>query len=336
LANDTRRICEKIRQAETLPAGFHNEEWGTFMKLRNQKTGIVAAFPYLLPSLLGMALFSVLPIVASLCISMTRWSGMTHVSIFHGFFTFVKENFIGFQNYAAVFQEKEIWTVLSHNAYFLVLYMPLMLCMSLILAVIVGSDHKAVGVYRVIYYIPVLTSWVAGALIWKWVLSSQYGPINDILGFVGIKGPAWLQSEIWAMPSIVLASVWKDMGFYGMIFLGGLQSISPEYYEAAKIDGASAWQRFKRITLPLLSPTTFYVMILSLINAFQIFPQVMVMTTDAGPNGATQVMVERIYKFAFSFGKMGYAASYSWILFAIIFAITIFQNLMQRKWVHYE
>jgi len=138
------------------------------------------------------------------------------------------------------------------------------------------------------------------------------------------------------MPSIVLASVWKDMGFYGMIFLGGLQSISPEYYEAAKIDGANSWQRFRRITLPLLSPTTFYVMMLSLINAFQIFPQVMVMTTDAGPNGATQVMVERIYKFAFSFGKMGYAAAYSWILFAIIFAITIFQNLMQRKWVHYE
>src|SRR5665647_2044690 len=146
-----------------------------FMKLRNQKRGIVAAIPYLLPSLIGMAVFSVLPIVASLCISMTNWSGMTRVSIFHGFFDFVKENFIGLQNYTAIFQEKEIWTVLSHNAYFLCMYMPLMLVMSLILAVIVGSDHKAVGVYRIIYYIPVLTSWVAGALIWRWVLSSEYG-----------------------------------------------------------------------------------------------------------------------------------------------------------------
>jgi len=128
------------------------------MKLRNQKTGIVAAIPYLLPSLIGMAVFSVLPIVASLCISMTNWSGMTRVSIFHGFFNFVRENFIGLQNYAAIFQEKEIWTVLGHNAYFLVLYMPLMLVMSIMLALIVGSDHRAVGVYRIIYYIPVLNS----------------------------------------------------------------------------------------------------------------------------------------------------------------------------------
>jgi len=306
-----------------------------FMKIRNQKTGTLAAIPYLLPSLLGMAVFSILPIIASLCISVTDWSGLTRVSIFHGFFTFVKENFIGFRNYREIFAEKEIWSVLGHNLYFLVLYMPLMLIMSLLLAAICGADHKAVGIYRIIYYIPVLTSWVAGALIWRWVLSTQYGPINGFLDLFGIKGPAWLQSEVWAMPSIVLASVWKDMGFYGMIFLGGLQSISPDYYEAAKIDGATAWQRFRAITLPLLSPTTFYVIMLSLINAFQIFPQVMVMT-DAGPNGATQVMVERIYTFAFNFGKMGYASAYSWILFIILFAVTIFQTSMQRKWVHYE
>jgi len=305
------------------------------MKLRNRNQGILTALPYLLPSLAGMAVFSALPIAVSLCISLTGWSGMTRVSIFHGFSTFVKENFIGIKNYIDIVKDGEIWSVLGHNAYFLILYMPLMVIMSLIVALLTGSKHRGVGAIRVIYYIPVLTSWVAGALIWRWVLSTQYGPINAILEMVGIQGPAWLQSKVWAMPAIVLASVWKDMGFYGMIFMGGLQGISPEYYEAAQIDGANSWQRFLKITLPLLSPTTFYVVMLSLINAFQIFPQVMVMT-NAGPNGATQVMVERIYTYAFSFGKMGYASAYSWILFVIIFVITIFQNFMQRKWVHYE
>lgn len=306
------------------------------MKRRKMKTGILTAFPYLFPSLLGMAAFSVLPIVASLFISLTDWGGMTRVSIFHGFFAFVRENYIGFKNYLSIFQDGEIRTVLGHNAYFLVLYMPMMLAMSLLVASIISKDRKVIGVYRVIYYIPVLTSWVAGALIWRWVLSSEYGPINGILEIIGIKGPAWLQSEVWAMPAIVIASVWKDMGFYGMIFLGGLHNINPEYYEAAKIDGANSWQTFRKITLPLLSPTTFYIIMLSVIGAFQIFPQIMIMTRNAGPNGATQVMVERIYTYAFSYGEMGYAAAYSWIFFAIIFAVTIFQNIVQRKWVHYE
>ncbi len=306
------------------------------MKLRNQKTGILTALPYLLPSLLGMAIFSVLPIIASLCISMTSWSGMTHVSIFHGFFTFVKEHFIGFQNYMTIFEEKEIWTVLGHNAYFLILYLPLMFIMSLLLAAIVGADRKAVGVYRVIYYIPVLTSWVAGALIWKWVLSSQYGPINDLLGFVGIEGPAWLQSEVWAMPSIVLASVWKDMGFYGMIFLGGLQSINPEYYEAAKIDGANAWQRFRKITLPLLSPTTFFLLIMFSISSFQVFGPIMVMTPDGGPLNTTSVVVFRLYREAFSYYRFGYASAMAFVLFLFVIFLTAFQVKTIERTVHYE
>jgi multiple sugar transport system permease protein len=172
-------------------------------------------------------------------------------------------------------------------------------------------------------------------MIWRWLLSPYYGPINAVLGFAGLQGPGWLYDTVWAMPGIVLASVWKDMGFYGLIFLAGLQSISVGYYEAAEIDGATRWQRFRKVTLPLLSPTLFFVMIISIINSFQLFPQVMIMT-QGGPHGSTQVMVERIYNYAFTYYKMGYATALSWVLFAIIFVVTFFQLRMQKRWVHYD
>lgn len=311
---------------------------GVMMKKRKSTHGLLKALPYMAPSLAGLALFSLIPILASLGISVTGWSGMSRVSLFNGFFTFVGKNFVGLKNFGDILSDKEVWQVLSHNAYFIVLYLPLMLVLALLVANIIHHKSRAAGIYRVLYYIPVLTSWVAGALIWKWLLSPEYGPINNALALFGINGPLWLQSETWAMPSIVLASVWKDIGFYGMILLGGLIGINPEYYEAAQIDGANAWQKFSRITVPLLSPILFYVVMLSLINAFQLFPQVMVMTknAEAGPNGVTMVMVERIYKYAFKFGKMGYAAAYSWILFVVIFAFTALQNSLQKRWVHYD
>ncbi|RCW60374.1 binding-protein-dependent transport system inner membrane component [Halanaerobium sp. ST460_2HS_T2] len=137
------------------------------------------------------------------------------------------------------------------------------------------------------------------------------------------------------MPGIVLASIWKDVGFFGLILFSGLRGISPTYYEAAKIDGANSWQRFKNITLPLISPTLLFVIIISLINSFQLFPQVMIMT-QGGPNGATQVMVERIYKYAFQYYKMGYASAFSWLLFIIVFVVTLVQMKLQKRWVHYE
>ncbi|MBG0767655.1 carbohydrate ABC transporter permease [Sphaerochaeta halotolerans] len=302
------------------------------------RRGIRVALPYLLPSLLGALLFAILPIIISLLLSVTNWSGMSRIRLTDGFLKFVAEHFVGLENTKAILADSEFWRALSHNLYFVVLYLPLMLVLSMICALIINAPNRGANVYRVVYYLPVLTSWVAGSLIWKWLLSPVYGPINNFLAIIGIEGPLWLQSEVWAMPSIVLASIWKDMGFYAMILLGGLKSINTEYYEAARIDGASKAQMFARITLPLLSSVLFYVSMLSMINAFQLFPQVMVMTKDgnAGPNGATMVMVERIYKYAFRYGKMGYAAAYSWILFVIIMAFTYIQKRGEKRWVNYD
>ncbi|MBD2843747.1 sugar ABC transporter permease [Paenibacillus sp. IB182496] len=288
-------------------------------------------FLFLLPSCAGLLVFSIIPIFYSFVISLTDWNGLNAWDAAAGV-----PAFRGMGNYAEILSGAEFWRVLRNTFYYIVLYIPLILIFSIAAAVLLNNAFRGMGVYRVLFFIPVLTSWVAGSLIWKWLLSAEYGPVNELLSFVGIQGPAWLQDPTWAMPGIVMASIWKDMGFFSLIMLGGLQGINPNYYEAAQIDGASFWRRFTAITLPLLSPVLFFVMIICVINSFQLFPQVMIMTTDAGPFGATQAMVERIYKYAFKYYKMGYASSFSWILFVIIFVFTVVQFRLQKKWVHYD
>ncbi len=297
---------------------------------RKELKKIGQAIPFMLPSFVGMIVLGLCPIVLAIGLSLTDWSGLEKFSM-----QIISDNFIGIKNYVAILTDKEFWNTLKNVLYFVVLYIPLAFLFSMIVALILNTDKPGTGILRVLYYIPVLTSWVAASLIWKWVLSSQYGVINNILSLVGITGPDWLTNVKWAMPGIVLASVWKDMGFYGLYIFGGLRGIDPTYYEAARIDGAGKASILFKITIPLLSPTLFYCLIMSLINAFQLFPQVMIMT-EGGPHGATQVMVERIYTYAFSYFKMGYASAYSWILFFIIFVLTLVQLKVQKAWVHYE
>lgn len=290
----------------------------------------IQAVPFMLPSVLGMVIFSFLPIVISILISLTDWNGLDKLNA-----QTLKECMVGFSNYIAILKSSEFWNVLWHTVCYIILYIPLVLVMSLFIASILNRNMKGIGIFRILYYIPVLTSWVAASLIWKWVLSPQYGVINQLLGYIGITGPNWLTDKVWAMPAIVLASVWKDMGFYGLFLLSGLKAIDIGYYEASRVDGAGKVRQFFSITLPLLTPSLFFCIIMALINAFQLFPQVQIMT-EGGPNGATQVMVERIYTYGFKYFKMGYAAAYSWILFVIIFALTLVQMKLQKRWVYYE
>ncbi len=300
-------------------------------KSRLQQEGLKVAAPFLLPSLIGMLVFSLLPLAISGIISLTDWNGLDQL-LTPGMF---QEHFIGVDNFKAILSSDEFWQVLGNTCYYIVLYIPFMLIASLPVAQLLSQRRRGVTAFRVIYYIPVLTSWVAASLIWKTVLSPKYGALNNLLAVLGIEGPGWLLDETWAMPAVVLVSVWKDMGFFGLILLSGMISIDRGYYEAAELDGAGAWTKFLRITLPLMTPSIFYVLIVSLINAFQLFPQIMIMT-DGGPNGATQVMVERIYKYGFRYYRMGYAAAFSWILFVIIMVCTFIQMKGQKRWVNYD
>lgn len=291
---------------------------------------ILQAMPFMLPSFLGMLVFSLFPVLIAVFLSFTDWNGLEKLSIE----TF-GEHFVGLQNYISLLTGTEFWTVLLHTLYYIVLYIPLVFVTSMGIALLLHKNKKGTAVFRVLYYIPVLTSWVAASLIWKWVLSPQYGILNQILAAIGIKGPGWLTNEIWAMPGIVLASVWKDMGFFGLFLLSGLSAIDPTYYEAARVDGANKVIIFLKVTLPLVTPSIFFCLVMSLINAFQLFPQVQIMT-GGGPGDVTQVMVERIYTYGFSYFRMGYASAYSWLLFVIIFVLTMLQMKLQNGWVHYE
>lgn len=303
---------------------------------KTRQAGWKAALPFLLPSMVGFTLFSILPMITQLFISVTDWDGLSELTLFSDFGGFMQQFFVGLQNYVEIFTSKELYQVLGNTLWFVVLYIPLMLVAAMAVALVLNSKIRGVGFLRVVYYIPVITSWVAGALIWKWALSPQYGIINSLLGLVGIDGPNWLQSSQWAIPAIVLASVWKDMGYFGLMLMAGLQGINRQYYEAAAIDGAGKVKQFFRITLPLLTPTLFFIMIISLISSFQLFPQIMIMTPDGGPGGATMMLVERIYKYGFRYYEMGYASAYSWILFAILLVLTGIQMKLQKKWVNYD
>jgi multiple sugar transport system permease protein len=211
---------------------------------------------------------------------------------------------------------------------------PLDIVCALSLALLLNRPIRGMAAYRAIYFVPVVTSLIAVAMVWQWLYHTEVGVVNYLFNLVGLPGVNWLGSTEWAMPAVIFMSVWKAMGYYAVIFLAGLQGIPTHLYEAASVDGASGSQRFWKITLPLLSPTMFFVLVISIIQAFQVFAQVFIMT-KGGPGNATQTIVYFIYNSGFVWFRMGYAAAASWILFAIIFAITAIQAVWQRRWVHY-
>jgi multiple sugar transport system permease protein len=288
---------------------------------RGWRLGLVAA-TFLLPSLLPLALFIVGPMLASLGVSLLRWDLLRPPRL------------VGLDNYARLLDDPAFHAALWHTALFIAGYLPLVLAGGLLIALALNERLRGLAIFRAVYFLPVVTSWVVVALVWKWLLNPASGVVNAGLAIVGIEGPGWWTDPAWAMPSIILASAWKDLGFVMVILLAGLQAIPPEYYEAAEVDGAGRRARFRHVTLPLLSPAIFFVLVISLINSFQVFDQVWIMT-GGGPAGATSVVVEQIVKNAFSYGQMGYASAMSWVLFAVILAITLVQFRLQRRWVNY-
>lgn len=278
---------------------------------------------FLLPSLIGLLLFTTLPILSSLGLTLFEWDLLT------------PPKFVGLDNFRRLLADDDFWRALKNTLFYIITYIPLVMVSSLTIAVILNQKLKGLMFFRAAFFIPVVSAWVAIALLWKWIFNPRFGLFNYALSFLGIEGPAWLFDPQWAMPAVVITSVWKDIGFLMVMFLAGLQAIPGVYYEASSIDGASNWQRFRFITLPLLSPTAFFALIISLINAFQVFDQVWIMT-EGGPAGATSVLVELIVKNAFSYSRMGYASALSWVLFLLVFTVTVMQMRLQRRWVTYE
>ncbi|PZF81481.1 carbohydrate ABC transporter permease [Jiangella anatolica] len=304
---------------------------GTPSRRRNRNTlryggnrlryaGIVALF--LAPSLVPLTLFTLVPMVSSLWVALHDWNLITPME------------FVGLDNFRDLLTDGGTWAAFGHTLGYIAGYLPLVYLLGLAAALALNTALKGRNVFRAAYFLPVVTSWVVVALLWRWLLSPANGLVNHLLGLVGIDGPGWWTDPTWAMPSVILASAWKDLGFVMIILLAGLQAIPGELYDAARVDGTSAWQRFRYVTLPLLSPSTFFVVVISLINGFQVFDQVYVMT-GGGPAGSTEVVVQQIYDLTFRYGRAGDASALSWLLFVVVLIVTIVQVRGQRRWVTY-
>lgn len=283
----------------------------------------VWGYLFLLPNIIGFLIFTALAVVAAFFLSLTEWDLLT------------PPKFIGLANYYKLLTNDPVFRqTLTNTIYFVAGVVPLDIICALLLALLLNRPIRGMAFYRAIYFVPVVTSLIAVAIVWQWLYHTEVGMVNYLLAAVGLPRVNWLGSTEWAMPAVILMSVWKAMGYYAVIFLAGLQGIPTHLYEAASIDGANSWQRFWKITLPLLSPTMFFVLVISIISAFQVFGQIFIMTRG-GPGNATATIVYFIYNNGFVWFRMGYAAAASWILFAIIFAVTIIQTVWQRRWVHY-
>jgi multiple sugar transport system permease protein len=288
---------------------------------RGRRKAVTATF-FLAPSLVPLLLFTLVPMAGSLGLSFFRWDLLRPPS------------FIGLANFQNVLVDPNFQAAVGHTLFFIAGYLPLVYVGGLVLALALNQRLRGMGFFRAAYFLPVVTSWVVVAIMWRWLLNPGTGIVNYALGLVGIQGPGWWTDPTWAMPSIIIASAWKDLGYVMILLLAGLQAIPPDYYEAASVDGASRWARFRHITLPLLTPASFFVLIISLINSFQVFDQVWVMT-GGGPAGASSVVVEQVYVNAFRYSQMGYASAMSWLLFVVILAVTLVQFRLQKRWVNY-
>lgn len=283
----------------------------------------LTAYLFVLPGLAGFLVFMVIPVVVSLGLSLFEWELL------------LPPRFAGLSNYQALLKDKQFHQVLRNTVYYVAGVVPLNIVMSLGLALWLNQRLRMIGFYRSVFFLPVVTVTVAVSLIFKFMYEPQVGLINTALRALGLPGPNWLGTTAWAMPALTLMSVWKGFGYNMVLFLAGLQGIPRTVYEAASIDGAGTWQRFRHITLPLLSPTTFFAVVMTIISSFQVFDQARVMT-NGGPASATNTIVLYIFQNGFEYFKMGYASAVAWVLFAAIFLLTLLQMRLQRQWVHYD
>lgn len=282
-----------------------------------------AGYLYIGPVLLWFIVFNVFPMVVGLALSLTNWNILN------------PPRFIGLTNFVALVSDSLFWQSMGNTLYFAIATVGLGTALSLGLALALNQKLRFVSLYRTIFFLPAVTALIAVAMVWRWLYDNEYGWINWALSLVSIPPLNWLGDPLLAMPAVILMSVWRSAGFNTIIFLAGLQGIPSEYHEAASIDGAGRWQRFLHITLPLISPTTFFVAVNSLIAAWQVFDQVWAMT-QGNPEHSTTTIVFLIYANGFEWGKTGYASAMAYALFLVIMLFTWVQFKLQKRWVFYQ
>ncbi|ALS29853.1 ABC transporter permease [Paenibacillus sp. 32O-W] len=296
--------------------------WPRSKRLTRTQREAIDCYVFISPAVLGLLLFMLGPIVFSAYISFTDYDILS------------TPEWVGLQNYAELFRDPFFWLSLKITFIYAIVSVPLGLIVALLLAMLLNQSLKGIYLFRVIYYLPAVISGVAVALLWKWIFNPEFGLLNWFLGLFGIKGPMWIFSEDWALPSIIIMSLWS-VGGSMLIYLAGLQGIPTELYEAAEIDGANRFRRFLNVTLPMLSPVIFFNLVMGIIGSLQVFTEGYVMT-QGGPNNSTLFSVLYLYRQAFNYFSMGYASAMAWVLFLIILALTLLVFRSSPMWVFYE
>jgi multiple sugar transport system permease protein len=293
-------------------------------KRRRQISKNLVAYSFILPNLLGFALFTLVPIVFSMVLAFTEWDGANDIT------------WVGLENFREMQEDKTFNIALHNTLWYVTGTVPLTMACALGLAVLLNQPIRGRSIFRTIYFFPYVSSIVAVAVVWNMLFYPSAGPVNEFLRTVGVENPPrWSASIEWAMPTVVLASVWRGMGYYMVIYLAALQGIPAILYEAAEIDGANAWQKFRFITVPMLTPATFFISIMLTISSFKVFDLILVMT-NGGPGRATNVLVIHAYNTAFRQFKFGYSSAIAMVLFALVMCITIIQFYMEKRWVEYS
>lgn len=316
------------------------------MKRKKYWKETLEAYLYLLPTLAILGMFSFYPVVKSVIISFYDWHLLRK-----------EQYFIGFENYQKLLSDRNFLLAISNTFRYVIGFVPISICLALIIAVLLNNKIRWRGALRLAYFLPWVTSSVAISMVWRWIYNQHYGLLNMALAnlawFVNkvvelvtfgsvaqvwqFSNINWLMEPRWTIINIVIISVWKSIGYYVVIFLAGLQNVPGELYEAAEVDGANSWQSFWKITLPLISPTTFFISIIAIIGAFKMFTEIYVLYTGSpGPLSSGLTIVYYVYRNAFERYRMGYASAAAYILFAIIFVFTLIQMYASKRRVHYD
>lgn len=304
-----------------------NRSYGAAEKSRRRRLGLrqkeaIECYIFMLPVILGLLLFYLGPMIASFLFSFTDYDMLSTAS------------WVGLDNYQALINDSIFWKSLRVTLVYSAVSVPVVLVLALALAMLLNQKMRGMTFFRTVYYLPTVMSGVAVATLWRWIFNDQFGILNLLLEKVGIVGPPWLSSETWALPALIITSFWT-VGGTMIIFLAGLQGIPADLYEAAQIDGAGQWSRFRNITWPLISHVTFFNLVLGIINALQVFSEAFVLT-GGGPNNSTLLLSVYLYRNAFQYLKMGYASAIAWIMFMIVLLLTLFVFKSAPTWVHYQ
>lgn len=281
------------------------------------------AYTFILPNFIGFVFLTLLPIVFSFVLSVMKWDSANPMV------------FVGLDNFRKMANDTTFIISLKNTIYYALGTVPFTMIISLGLAMLLNSKIKGKVFFRTVFFFPYVASLVAIAVVWNMIFHPDMGPVNSILSAIGVENlPRWAASTTWALPTVIGLSIWKGIGYYMIVYLAALQGIPKELYEAAQIDGANGWQSFRKITWPMLTSATFFVVMMLTIAAFKVF-DTMYITTQGGPGRATNVLVYHIYNKAFISFEFGYASALSVILFAIVLTITLIQFAMEKKFVSY-